>query len=87
MQTVHASDPSGIEPVVMPLFDSNDFIIGIDNHASRCMDNCKEHFSNLTQSKSGTLTKWIAKGLEIKAYDTIHWNIVDDLGQGHHLAI
>ena len=47
---------------------------------------CKKHFSNLKLTKSGTLTKGIAEGLEIKAYGIIYWNIVDDLGQVLHLA-
>ena len=80
MQEVQANDPSGIELVVMPPFDSNAIIIGIDNHASRCMEHCKKHFSGLKQTKSGTLTKGIAKGLEIKAYSTVHWNTANDLG-------
>ena len=87
MQAVLASNPSGIEPVVMPPFDSDAFIIGIDNHASRCMGNHKKHFFSLKQTKSGTLTKGIAEGLEIKAYSTVHWNIMDDLGQLHYLVI
>ena len=33
------------------------------------------------------LIKKIAKGLKIKTYGNINWNIVDDLGQLHHLAI
>ena len=51
-----------------------------------CMDNCKKLFFDLKPTKSGTLTKRITKGLEIKAYSTTHWIIVDDLGQVHHLA-
>ena len=67
MQAVQASKPSGIELVTMPPFNFNAFIIGINNHASWYIDNYKNHFSNLKQTKSGTLTKGIATRLEIKA--------------------
>ena len=55
MQAVQANDPSWIEMVVMPLFDSNAF--GINNHSSSCMDNCKKHFSNLKPTKVAHLPR------------------------------
>ena len=50
------------------------------------MDDCTKHFSDFKQTKSGTLTKEIAKRIEVKSYNTIDWNIVDDLDWVHHLA-
>ena len=85
MKALQVRDSSGIELIVMPPFNSNTFIIVISNHASRCMDNCTKHFSELKQ-KYGTLTNEIAKELEVKACDMFYWIMIDDLGQVHHLA-
>ena len=87
MEAVQANDPSGIEPVAMPPFNSDAFIIRIDNHLSRCIDHCKKHFTDLKWTKSGTLAKGIAEVLKIKAYGTVHWNIADNHDQVHHLVI
>ena len=46
----------------------------------------QETFFQSQMNKSGMLTKGITKGLEITAYSTI-WNIADDNGQLHHMAI
>ena len=74
---MQANDPSGIEPMIMPPFESNAFIIEIDNHASRCMDFCKKHSSDLKQTKSGTLTKGVARKLKYVALSTrILWMIM-----------
>ena len=62
------------------------FIIGINNHASSCMDIAKTISYNLEQSKSCTLTKGIAGGLEVSDYGIVHKNIMDYSGQVHHLA-
>lgn len=63
------------------------FIIGINNHASSCMDIAKTISYNLEQSKSCTLTKGIAGGLEVSDYGIVHKNIMDYSGQVHHLAV
>ena len=58
----------------MPLLDSNVIIIGINNHAFRGMDNDRNNFSDLKKMKSGTLTKKVAKELEMKAHGIFYWN-------------
>ena len=72
MQAVWTKNPSEIEPVVMPPFDSNAFISGINNHISRCMDHCKKYFSDLKQVKSGTLTRGNSLRVEMKVERFIH---------------
>ena len=79
--------PGDIEPCIMPPFDSDAFIIGVDNHASCCMDANVNHFTNLRRPKQKVVTKGITDGLTIKVFGTVHWNITDDRGRIHHVAI
>ena len=42
---------SNIKPCIMPPFDSDAFIIGVDNQSSRCMDSNINHFTNVQWPK------------------------------------
>ena len=44
-------------------------------------------FSDFEKAKSGTHTKRLARWLEVKDYSRVHFNIIDDADQVHHLAI
>ena len=79
--------PGDTKPCIMPPFNSDAFIIGVDNHASRCMNANVNHFTKLQHPKQKVDTKGITDGLTIKAFGTIHWNITDDQGRIHHVAI
>ena len=76
-QQVHPA--SGNELMALLPFDSDAFIIGVDNHATRCMDSYKKHFMNLVPTQC-RITKGTAAGLQITALGTLHWRITDDSG-------
>ena len=62
--------------------------IWINNHASQFMDANVNHFTNLQCPEQKVVTKGITDGLIIiKAFGTVHWNITDDQGWIHHIAI
>lgn len=79
------ANPSGVQKTMLP-FNSDAFIIGVNTHASRCMDNNKAHFTNLDPS-AGKVVKGIASILTIAAHSTIHWDVKDDNGRCHHFSI
>ena len=62
---------SGDELTALLPFDTDAFIIGVDNHATRCMDSNKKHFTNLVRTQC-RIVKGIAAGLQITALGTIH---------------
>ena len=68
-------------------FDSDAFIIGVDNHVLCCMDAKVNHVTNLRRPKQKVVTKGIIDGLTIKTFGTVHWNITDNQGRLHHMAI
>ena len=85
---------SSIKPCIMPPFDSYAFIIGVDNHASRCMDSNLNHFTDVQWPKNAAfnLQQTLQMGLQSKPlvrsigiYETIeevasHYNTWCSLG-------
>ena len=66
-------------------FDTDSFTLGVDNHASACISNAKEHFKDLRRWKGSNL-----KGVgttPITGIGTLIWNISDDSGKVHQLRI
>ena len=66
-------------------FDIDSFTLGVDNHASACISNTKEHFKDLRRWKGLSL-----KGVgttPIIGIRTLIWNISDDSGKVHQLQI
>ena len=61
--------------------------IWVNDHASCCMDDNVNHFTNLRCPKQKVVTKGITDGLTIKAFGIIYWNITDHRGHIHHIAI
>ena len=84
--SIAASPDQFKEPTMLQKWDSDSFVIGIDNHASRCMDPNIKHFTDILKC-GNKVTKGIASGLPIIAYGTVHWNIEDDHGVVHHMTI
>ena len=67
-------------------FDTDSFtVVGIDNHATACISNNKQHFITMQQWKGSGL-----KGVGITpilGIGTVRWNISDNTGQKHALNI
>ena len=68
-------------------FDTDSKPLGIDNHASKCMDNDERDFiieitplSNMRVKGAGEFLKVIGKG-------TVRWKIEDDKGKYHNIII
>ena len=71
---------SSIKTCILPPLDSDAFIIGVDNLASRCIDSNIYCFTNVRHPKNMTFTKGIASWM-------VHWHSQDNQGQLHHIAI
>ena len=78
---------SGFKPCIIPMFNSDVFIIGVDNHASRCMDSNISQFTIKRLPKKSTFTKSIANRLVNEVFGMIYWNLQDNQDFSHHIAI
>jgi hypothetical protein len=67
-------------------FDSNSFLIRVDNHASYCMANSPQLFKNLVLSNVGKVGG-INEGLEIVGKGTFKFKIADKDGRAHIICI
>eukprot|EP00957_Ditylum_brightwellii_P093688 7133901-Ditylum_brightwellii.AAC.1 len=61
-------------------FDSDSFLIGIDNHASYCMSNKREHFEGPLRLLRGKKLRGIACSVDIIGTGTLVWQWEDDTG-------
>ena len=68
-------------------FDSDSFIIGIDNHASRTMTNNIDHFIGPLTPEPHARVNGIASGLKVEGSGTVSWKLEDDNGQAHVMTI
>lgn len=68
-------------------FESDSFVIGIDNHASRTISNNKSHFVGRIRRIDRKHVKGIDGQLSIKGIGTIEWKIADDDGVVHRFRI
>jgi hypothetical protein len=77
-----------LQPTSPPVrFDSNSFLIGVDNHASRCMANDTHLFEDLRLNKNNGHVDGIADGLAIKGKGTFKFDIIDNDGKKHTIRI
>jgi hypothetical protein len=67
-------------------FDYESFLIGIDNHASRCISNCIDDFQSAIKPTNKQLAG-ISGSLTIKGTGTVKWIIEDDDGIHHSINI
>ena len=71
---IHLRALQGLEgPSQQPplLFDSDSFLIGVDNHASRCMANAPHLFEDLRLTPSHKKVDGIGERLEVKGTGTL----------------
>eukprot|EP00957_Ditylum_brightwellii_P127827 9748736-Ditylum_brightwellii.AAC.1 len=64
-------------------FDSDSFIIGIDNHALYCMPNKREHFEGPLKPMKEEKLRGISRLIDIAAMGTLVWQWEDDVGWVH----
>jgi hypothetical protein len=67
-------------------FDSDSFLVRVDNHASYCMANSPHLFENLVLSKVGK-ADGINDGLENASKGTFKFKLVDDDGRTHIIRV
>jgi hypothetical protein len=67
--------------------DSDSYLIGVDNHASRCMANAPHLFKDLHLNKDKGQVDRINSGLEIAGQGTFKISITDDNGKSHPIKI
>ena len=69
-------------------FDSDSFLIGVDNHASVTMAKHPDHFEGLVLSpNANSIVGGIDGGLAIAGHGTFCFSIEDDNGQVHRIKI
>ena len=68
-------------------FDTDSFIIGVDNHASRTLSNNKRHFIGYIRRLDNVFINGINGKLPICGIGTIQWKIEDDDGKVHAIRI
>jgi hypothetical protein len=62
-------------------FDSDSFIIGVDNHASRSISNNIDHFITALRSPETAFIQGVGgELLTVKGEGTLVWHIKDDKG-------
>jgi hypothetical protein len=67
-------------------YDTQSYLIGIDNHASASMTNCKTDFIN-TANQANIPIKSIKRHLSTLKIGTVRWIIQDDEGRPHRIDI
>ena len=68
-------------------FDTDSFIIGLDNHASRTLSNNKHHFVGYIRKLENVYINGISGRLQIRGIGTVRWKIEDDNGRVHTICI
>jgi hypothetical protein len=69
-------------------FDSDSFIIGIDNHASRSISNNIDHFTTALRSPKNAFIQGVGgELLTVKGEGTLVWHVEDDEGRAHRITI
>ena len=68
-------------------FDSESYMIGIDNHASRCISNDINHFITALTPTPRSYLRGITGNLKVKGEGTLVWSIDDDQGRSHKIKI
>ena len=68
-------------------FDSDSQVIGVDNHASRCMSNNLSDFITELKPANNTKVKGAGGNLQVKGIGTLKWRIQDDQGNTHEIYI
>jgi hypothetical protein len=68
-------------------FDSYSYLIGVDNHASRCMANAPHLFEDLRLDNNKEQVDGINSGLDIVGQETFKFNNTDDDGKLHAIKI
>jgi hypothetical protein len=68
-------------------FDSDSYLIRVDNHASRCMANALHLFEDLHLDNNKGQVDRITSGLNISGQGTFKFNIADNNGKVHAIKI
>jgi hypothetical protein len=68
-------------------FDSDSYLIGVDNHASRCMANALHLFKDLRLDDNKGQVDGINSGLNIAGQGTFKFYIADNNGKVHAIKI
>jgi hypothetical protein len=68
-------------------FDSDSYLIGVDNHASKCMAYAPHPFEDLHLDNNRGQVDGINSGLDIAGQGTFKFNITDDSGLKHAIKI
>ncbi len=68
-------------------FNSDSYLIGVDNQASRCMANTSHLFENLHLNDDKGQVDGINNGLDIKREGTFKFNLTNNDGKAHMIKI
>jgi len=70
----------------LPKFDSDSFLIGIDNHSSKCISPKLSDFIHPIKPSNGVL-KGISGKLSVYGTGTVVWKVLDDDGVKHSIQV
>ena len=68
-------------------YDLDFFMIGIDNHSSKCIEKDKNNFISRITPTHNTILRGAGGNLKVRGFGTVQWIITDDKGQEHDLII
>ena len=67
-------------------FDSDSFLVGVENHATKCMSNNSKHFVSLDPMKNRTV-KGVGGMIRVLSRGTMCWRVEEDDSHIHNLDI
>ena len=68
-------------------FDTDSFLIGVDNRSSYCMTPSINDFVTPMQPAQNLFVRGIGGLLQVQGRGSVKWNIVDDSGMNHEVII
>ena len=87
VSSTSASTGGGVKHTSKYKFDPDSYIIGIDNHVSRCISNDINHFITALTPTPRSYLKGIPVGLKVQGEGALVWHIDDDQGRSHKIKI
>ena len=69
------------------MYDSDSYLIGLDDHASYCISPQLKNFIPETLQKYSVKVKGVRGGICATQTGTLQWRVADDMGRNHILCI
>ena len=87
VSSTSASTGDGVKHTSKYKFDSDSYMIGIDNHVSRCISNDINHFITALTPTPRSYLRGIPVDLKVQGEGALVWHIDDYQGRSHRIKI